>query len=53
MVAGAEKAGRTEMTGDAWTHEVWGGECLHESGRDVMLVGVGRLQFSCICKSMA
>ena len=40
------------MTGDAWSHDCRG-NCLCELDRDVILVGIGRLQGSWIQQSAA
>ena len=50
--AGAAKAGHEEATGEVCCHD-YRGECLCESGGDMMLVGGGRLQGSWISQSAA
>ena len=52
VYAESEKAGLADMTGDAWYHS-WRGDCSRESGWDVMMVGIGRLQCSWIWRITA
>ena len=43
VVSGLDKYGWEEMTGDAWPHEDWRGDCFCELGWDMMPVGMGGL----------